>query len=154
MLGILRFENTLLVVLLATVMTKLMRPFQDRRVLSLGMLLFALGFTVLGCSNSPWILIAAMLVGTVGEVMYIPVKQALLGDLVPDDARGSYLAVNNFAGMFGMMISSISVTLSGWLNPWMMSAMFLAFGLTSVAMVRSIFPQVEQRRFGIEGISA
>lgn len=154
MLGILRFENTLLVVLLATVLTKSLKRFADRRVLSVGMGMFTLGFAVLGFSESPWLLVAAMLVGTVGEVMYIPVKQAILGDLVPAEARGSYMAVNNFGGMAGMMLASVSVTASGFLNPWMMSGMFLAFGLTSIVLMRRVLPRVERRRMGKEGIVA
>src|SRR5205085_2408800 len=77
-LGILRAENTLLVVVLALLVLRLLKRIGDRFRLYVGITLFTLGTMAMGVGNTPWILLGAMLVLTVGEILNVPVQQAML----------------------------------------------------------------------------
>lgn len=146
MLGFLRAENTLLVVLAAVLVTRLMKRFADKKVMIFGIFIFTIGYFVLGVSNAPWILLAAMFVVTIGELMWVPIKQAYLGDIAPSDARSSYMAVNSLTGSGAMIIGAVFISLGGWVSSWVMGSMFLILGFSSILMLVKILPDLHSRR--------
>lgn len=146
MFGQLKLENTLLVVLLAPFVAKWTARLANNRLLLGGVLLSTAGFAVLSVSITPWLLMLAMLVVTVGELMYVPVRQAMLGDLAPEHARSTYMAMYNFSFIGGMQLSAIGVTVSGFLGTWMMCGVFVLLGAGGMlAYVKSI-GAIEQRK--------
>lgn len=146
MLGILRTENTLLVVLFATVITVIMKRYHDRNVLAWGIFFFTLGYMVLGFSCQPWILLLAMLVLSIGELMYIPIKQAILGDIPPSHLRSSYMAINGMSQYIAMIVGAVGITLGSFLSSLMMSLLFAVMGLGGIVLLRSVLREITQRR--------
>lgn len=148
MIGLLRAENTILVVVLALFSAVLFRGVSDRTGLYLGTALFAGGYAVLAVSTSGWVLMAAGLVFTVGELMSVPVKQALLANLVPDHSRTRYMAVYNLNIRVAQGLAAGCVTLGAVLPAWGMAALYLVLGAVIVWQYRFVLagrPAAEQQ---------
>lgn len=137
-LGILRTENTLLVVLFATAVTLLMSRYSRRLALFGGLFLYTLGYSVIGFSNQPLLLVFAMLIATIGELMNTPIKQAMLGDLAPDHARSSYLAASGLIYQLANLMASLGISLGAIVPSYGMSFLYLCMGLTSMFLFRAL----------------
>ncbi|MFD0697054.1 MFS transporter [Paenibacillus sp. GCM10027628] len=150
MLGFIRTENTVLVVVLSVIMGVIMRRFSDSKVLFIGYACYILGYSYLAYSNQPWLLILAMFIATVGELMYVPIKQAYLGDLAPDHARSSYMALNGMVYKGAMLLGGGGVILGGYLSSWMMASLIALCGFVGMIMFYSILARLEARRAGTQ----
>jgi MFS transporter, DHA1 family, multidrug resistance protein B len=130
MLGFLKTENTMLVVLLSTVVLFLFKKWKDRWTLVTGMFIFSVSFSALAFTNSIFLLFIIIFVGTIGELMYVPVKQAMIGDLAPSNARSTYMAFYSLTFYGAMIIASLLIIVGEWISPVMMGGILLALGLT------------------------
>lgn len=138
MLGLLRAENTVLVVLLALFSRRLFRRLPDRFALYFGVALFVGGYLVLAVSNTGWLLMVAGFVYTVGELMNVPVKQALLADMVPDTARTRYLAAYNLNIRFAQIVAALFITIGSVVPPYGMAVLYAVIGVAIVMQYRSV----------------
>ncbi len=59
MLSWISAENTILVVLCSALLIKMLKSFNDLKTLYVGLFIYTIGFTILGTSNSLWILLIA-----------------------------------------------------------------------------------------------
>ncbi|WP_040949982.1 MDR family MFS transporter [Gorillibacterium massiliense] len=144
--GLLRTENTIMVVLLTFIVTKLLARFNDKRVMFTGFALYITGYGVLAYSNQLGVLLISMFVATCGEVMYVPVKQAYLGIIARSDARSSYMAVNTFSFRGAMILSSFALILGGWLSSLTMAIGIFACGALGVLLLMRILPVLDKRK--------
>jgi DHA1 family multidrug resistance protein B-like MFS transporter len=138
MLGFLRTENTLAVVLLSLFVGRLLRNKSDTRTMLAAMALNVAGYSCIACGNQPALLVLAMLLATVGELVYVPLKQALLVGLVPDHARSSYMAVNGMTNRAAQMVSGLNVVLGGFLPSGAMAVVLLATGFAGIALLAPV----------------
>ncbi|MEV5741090.1 MFS transporter [Microbispora rosea] len=138
MLGILRAENTVLVVALALVAHLVLRRVPDRVRMYAGAGLFTAGYMVLAVSDTGWVLLVAALVLTVGELMDVPVRQALLADMVPAASRTRYMAVYNLNIRVALVVASLCITVGSVLPPWGMAALYGVFGLVIIWQYHAI----------------
>ncbi|TQS18857.1 MFS transporter [Microbispora hainanensis] len=138
MLGILRAENTVLVVALALVAHVVLRRVPDRVRMYAGAGLFTAGYMVLAVSDTGWVLLVAALVLTVGELMDVPVRQALLADMVPAASRTRYMAVYNLNIRVALVVASLCITVGSVLPPWGMAALYGVFGLVIIWQYHAI----------------
>jgi DHA1 family multidrug resistance protein B-like MFS transporter len=120
--------------------------FRDGVVLIAGCSMFVIGYSVISYSNNIWVLFLFMVLATIGEVTRVPVQQAYLASLPPDDARSSYMALNGLTYNGAMLISSLFVTLSAFLPTIWMSFLTLAVGMTGVGILVKILPQLDSRK--------
>ncbi len=148
MLGFMRTENTVLVVVLSVFMGILMRRFSDRRVLFIGYACYIAGYSYLAYSNQPGLLLLSMLIATVGELMYVPIKQAYLGNLAPDHARSSYMALYGMVYRGATFLAGLGVILGGMLSSWLMASLIAISGVIGMAMFYTILAQLEERKNG------
>ncbi|WP_171630713.1 MDR family MFS transporter [Paenibacillus plantarum] len=148
MLGFIRTENTVLVVVLSVFMGILMRRFSDRRVLFIGYACYIAGYSYLAYSNQPGLLLLSMLIATVGELMYVPIKQAYLGNLAPDHARSSYMALYGMVYRGATFLGGLGVILGGMLSSWLMASLIAFSGVIGMVMFYSILAQLEERKNG------
>lgn len=137
-LGILRAENTLLVVVLAFVVHRLLRQVRDAPRLYAGVILFTGGYMVLAVTGSGWAMLIAMLVLTVGELLNVPVQQTMLADLVPEQSRTKYMAVFNLNVRLALLIASLCMTLGAVVSRWGMAALYAVFGVVIVLRYRTV----------------
>jgi DHA1 family multidrug resistance protein B-like MFS transporter len=136
MLGVLKAVNTILVVAFALVVNTLLKRMPDRARLYAGITLYAGGFAVLAVTDDAWLLLVAVVVLTVGELMNLPVQQALLAELAPDDGRPRYLAAYYLHIRFGQIVNSILISLSAVLSTRGMAGIYLLFGLVIILQYR------------------
>jgi MFS family permease len=66
-------------------------------LMAAGTALYAIGFAMYGFVTSFVLFLLAMVVITVGEMILIPVAQALVAQLAPEDKRGRYMAMYGFS---------------------------------------------------------
>lgn len=144
-LGVLRAENTLLVVVLAMVSERLTRGLADRPRVYLGVALFTAGTAVLALGTDLVVLVVAALVLTAGELLHIPVLQAMLADLVPERARTRYLAVFKLDIQGGLLISAAGISAGAVLPPAGMAA---GFCVLAALMLTSYRPLLARRATG------
>lgn len=149
MLGFLRTENTILVVLLSSVVLFLFKKCSERWTLVTGMLIFSICFSVFASSNNVLFLFIAMFIGTIGELMYIPIKQAMIGELAPSNARSTYMAFNSLTMYGAMIISSLLIIIGEWIRPIYMSGLLLILGLTGTFLyyiiTKSLYAKISEQ---------
>jgi len=140
MLGILRTENTLLVVLGGLFVTAWLRRFRKSHLLFVGISLFTAGTMVIGMTNTSWLLLVSMFVLTMGELMYSPIKQTILADLAPAHARSTYIAMNHLAEYGAMMLAAACISLGSLISSAMMAILYLIGGVISIWAMGKISP--------------
>jgi DHA1 family multidrug resistance protein B-like MFS transporter len=146
MVGFLQTENTLLVVLFASMAMAVAQRLSDGAVLALGIGMNAAGYAVLCFATSPWMLGAAMLVATLGEVLRVPVTQAYMGDLAPAHSRSSYLAVMAMSFGVSRVLASFGIVLGAHVSPWTMSVVTLGLGFAGYLGYTRVMTVAHARR--------
>jgi len=145
MLGVLKAVNTITVVLLALFINTLLRRMTDRIRLYTGVTLYAGGFAVLAVTNDAWLLLTACLVLTIGELMDIPVRQALLAELAPEEGRPRYMAAYYLHIRFSQVVSSVLITLSAVLSTQGLAGIYLLLGVVIILQYRVILARRASR---------
>ena len=146
MLGFLQTENTVLVVLLAALAARWIKRFPEKWVLFFAITLNVTGYSVMTFTNMPMVLFIVMLLATIGEVAGVPVRQAYLGDITPDHARSSYVAVNGMAFGLSRVLSSGGVALSALVPAWGMGVVSFGVGMLGLFFYFAVIPEVHARR--------
>lgn len=108
----------------------------------IGVILYTLGFTIVGFSNSVWLLLLSMLGATVGELMFTPIRQAYLAGIVKDHARSSYLAVNGLLGQFAGAFGAIGISLGAVLHSSYMAMIIFVMGMTGLLLTHYVFQRL------------
>jgi DHA1 family multidrug resistance protein B-like MFS transporter len=146
MIGTLRTENTLIVVLLGAAARVLFSRMKDTVTLYMGLLIYVIGYSFIAYFDNAWFLVIAMLAATVGEVMNVPVMQAFLGDIPPKHARSTYMAVYGLSYQGAWMIASIAVMFGQWFPPAVMASLIFACGAAGIVQLFVITGKLRQRR--------
>ncbi|KYG29576.1 MFS transporter [Alkalihalobacillus trypoxylicola] len=153
LLGILKTENTIIIVCFTLLLMKIIKSWNERFTLMTGLFLFFVGYSVISFSTSPLLLLIAMLIASIGEMMYIPIQQTILANIVPDYARSTYMALYSIAVMGGVSVAGVFLMMSNWFSPviltiiisWIgMTSLFLFFQLTS----KKAFLKAEHKAVG------
>lgn len=105
--GLLMSLNASLVVLAQFSVTRWTKQRSPLPMMALGALFYAVGFTMFGLVAAYPLFALAMLVVTVGEMIVIPVAQALVALFSPERMRGRYMA-----------LFSVSWALPSMVGPW------------------------------------
>ncbi|GGJ66899.1 MDR family MFS transporter [Deinococcus aquiradiocola] len=134
--GVLTAVNTLLIVAFTAPVTAWIAARAPRPTMQAGFVLFAAGFAVLACRTELWVLLLGSVVLTVGELLYVPTRQALLADLVPEDRRGAYLAVNGQVFTLAKWVATLGLPLGAVWGASGMAALTFALGLLGVLFSR------------------
>ena len=88
--------NAAMVVLFQFSITRWIAKYRPLLVMTVGMLLYAIGFGMYGFVSTYILFMVAMVIITIGEMMTAPTSQALVAQLAPEDMRGRYMAVFGF----------------------------------------------------------
>ncbi|WDL98310.1 MFS transporter [Alicyclobacillus sp. ALC3] len=150
LLGWVRTENTILVVLLATAAVRFTRGRSERWALWLGLGLQTAGYTVITYTSTPFVALIAMAFATVGEVTNAPIRQSYLGDLAPERARSAYVAVNGMTFQGTQLLTSLGVALGAVVPSWGMAVICLVLGTGGILLYQSIVPSITSRRLAVE----
>jgi predicted MFS family arabinose efflux permease len=146
--GALMSVNTVMIIFLEVPLTLSIAHWHSRRALSLGSLLFAIGFGALAIVNGIWSVGVTIAIWTVGEMILFPGASAYMAEIAPAEKRGAY------NGLY-LMTFSIAFAVAPWLGTEVLerfggttlwTASFIG-GCVSAAMMlllRSGQPQVEE----------
>ena len=88
--------NAGMVVLFQFAITRWIARYRPLIIMTVGTLLYAIGFGMYGFVSAYVSFMAAMVIITIGEMMTVPTSQALVAQLAPEDMRGRYMAVFGF----------------------------------------------------------
>lgn len=149
MIGYLRTENTLLVVVLSLFIGRLLKR-SDGKAMLIAIALNIVGYVYIAFGNQPSLLIASMFVATVGEVLYLPIMQALLANLVPDSYRSAYMAINGMGYQVSTMIAGLNVIVGGFFSSWVMAGLFGLTGVAAMLILTAIMPKLEGRKLPMQ----
>jgi MFS transporter, DHA1 family, multidrug resistance protein B len=145
LIGFLRVESTILVVTLSLVTAGLLKRYQDRSLMLVGGFCYGFGYIVISYSSIPLVLFIAMFIATVGELAHIPAKQAYVASLVPDDSRGTYMAVYGLSFQLSGMVAALFVMASSVLTARVFTSIFIMMVSTSLVIYFVLF-QMEQEK--------
>lgn len=95
--GFLLSINAAMVVFLQFSFSRRFRQYPPMLVMALGVFLYSIGFSMYGFASTFSFFILAMVIITIGEMMIMPVSQALIASFAPEEMRGRYMAVGGFA---------------------------------------------------------
>lgn len=144
-MSVLTAVNTLLIVALTAPVATWLKGKEERPLMHVGFGLFAVGFAVMAFSTSLPVLLLGTLVLSLGELLYVPTRQAALAELVPEDRRGAYLAVHGQVFTVSKWIAALGVPLGGVIGGVGMAGITLALGLGGMLLtewaLRSRLPQ-------------
>ncbi|MCP8967930.1 MDR family MFS transporter [Ectobacillus ponti] len=136
MLSWITTENTMLIVCFTVLMNRWMERFPDQKVLYIGIAMQACAFAVHGSANLWMLLLFAGLFQTAGEMMYVPVRQSILADIVDEDSRGSYMAVNGLVFQTAKMVGTLGLTVGALIGSYGMSLLYLLLGMISILLFK------------------
>ena len=130
--GYLLSLNALMVVVMQFWITRRIRGSPQFLMLALGAVLVGIGFGLYGLVAAYGWFMLAMAILTVGEMIMVPVGQALVARMSPEDMRGRYMAVFGYswtvAGIVGPLMAG--VFLDSGHSTWLWYAC-LALGLAA-----------------------
>jgi MFS family permease len=92
--------NAAMVVFLQMAFTRATAKWKPMLAIALGNFLYVIGFTMYGFVNSYFWYITAMVIITIGEMIYAPVEQVLTAAFAPEHMRGRYMAFHGFSWIF------------------------------------------------------
>jgi len=136
LLSLLTVENTLIIVLFTALITKWLKSKSEQTIMYLGFLLFGLGYSVLAFTTNSVILFVAVIVLSIGELLYVPTRQSLLADIVDDSRRGAYMAFNGFVFQIGKIVGVLGIMAGEILNGFEMGILFFLFALFGIVFTR------------------
>jgi len=85
--------NAGIVVLFQFWVTRRIKKFAPMLMMAVGTGFYLVGFTLYGFVSAYILFVAAMVLITIGEMIVVPVGQALVARFAPEDMRGRYMAV-------------------------------------------------------------
>lgn len=124
--------NTFLVVLLTAPIAKWLMGKNVLKTFKLGVALFAFGFALLAFSLDFWTVLLASFILSIGELLYVPTRQAQLAQLIDEKNRGAYLAVNGTIFQLGKLVAAALLVISPYLKATGMLVVILSLGLAAI----------------------
>lgn len=131
MLSIITVINMLFIVLFTPLVTKKVEKYKEIKMY-IGFFLFTVGYTICSFSNNIVILLLATITFSIGELIYVPIRQSILSEIVNENSRGAYMAFNSLVFQIGKLIASSCLLISPYINKYMMGLIVLIFGLSSI----------------------
>ena len=105
--GLILSLNAGMVVLLQMFFTRVIADWKPMIAIAIGNILYVIGFTMYGfVTTFLWFLIAMVII-TVGEMIYSPKGQMVTANLAPEHMRGRYMAISNFAWILPIAIGPL-----------------------------------------------
>ncbi|MDO9546073.1 MAG: MFS transporter [Pelolinea sp.] len=103
--------NAGMVVFLQIFITRVTAKWKAMLAIVLGNLLYVVGFTMYGIFDSYVMFIIAMVIITIGEMIYSPKEQMIAVNIAPEDMRGRYMAVHSFSWIIPIAIGPLGAGL-------------------------------------------
>jgi len=129
--------NAVLVLLLQFWVTRRAERFPPMLMMAFGSVLYGIGFGLYGVVRTYAAFLLAMAVATFGEMITVPLSNALVADLAPADMRGRYNAVFGISWTIPFMIGPYlgGLVLDNYNPDWLWYACGIIGGLAALGFV-------------------
>ncbi len=135
--GVVFTVNTVLIILVEVPLTNMLNHWSDRKMLSTGALLCAIGFGSMAFIKDIYGLIFTIIIWTFGEMIFFPSSSAYMSEISPENRRGEYMGayqtVFNLAFAFGPWFGTAVMSSFGSSTLWI-----AAFILGSIASIMTL----------------
>ena len=106
--GVIMATNGLMVVFFQFAVTKVTERYTETYVMAAGAFFTGLGALAATLSNNFWLFLLAMIILTIGELIWAPTSIAFVAKVAPIDMRGRYMGVYGVAGGIAWGIGPIT----------------------------------------------
>jgi MFS family permease len=103
--------NAIMVVVLQISFSRLIAKWKPMVAIALGNVLYVIGFTMFGFVDTYAMFLVAMVIITIGEMIYAPMEQAIVADFAPEHMRGRYMAIRSFAWIIPVAVGPLGAGL-------------------------------------------
>ena len=103
--------NAGMVVVLQVLFTRMTAKWRPMVAIMIGNLLYVAGFTMYGIFSTYLMYVVAMIIITIGEMIYAPKEQMVVANLAPEHMRGRYMAIGNFSWILPISIGPLGAGL-------------------------------------------
>jgi MFS family permease len=103
--------NAGMVVVLQLLFTRMTAKLRPMVAIMIGNILYVVGFTMYGIFNTYLMFVVAMIIITIGEMIYAPKEQMVFANIAPDNMRGRYMAIGNFSWILPISIGPLGAGL-------------------------------------------
>ncbi|GAA2435020.1 MFS transporter [Actinomadura vinacea] len=138
MVGVLRGENTLLIVLLALFAERFLKRLREGPRLYGGIAAYTAGYVLLGVGSDVSLLLFGMLIATLGELLYVGVEQARLADSIPEASRTRHIAVYNLHVRAALVVGTLTWSATNVLPGWFVPALYTCLGVGAAFLYRAV----------------
>ncbi len=97
--GFLLTTSAITVILLQFWTTRRIKHAPPFLLMAFGTLFYMVGFSMFGFVSAYWMFVSAIIVITIGEMIIMPISQALAANFAPEAMRGRYMAVFSLTWM-------------------------------------------------------
>jgi MFS family permease len=136
--GMLFTINTLMIVFMEVPLNMATSHWPHHRALALGAFLFAVGSGAFAVAGGPAVIIAGIVIWTVGEMMLFPQAAAYVAEIAPPHRRGEYMGsyslAFSIAFAFAPWAGTTGLTVFGPLTLWI--AVFIVGIVSGLIMLR------------------
>lgn len=108
--GYLMSMNAAIVVIMQYGIGRIVRKYPPMLMMLLASALYGIGYTMFGFVNIYALFMVAMAIITIGEMVHVPIAQALVAYFAPEDMRGRYMAA---AGLSWELPNTVAALLAG-----------------------------------------
>ncbi len=108
--GFLLTSSAVVVIIFQFSITRAIKTKPPFLMMALGSLIYMVGFGMFGFVGAYLLFVAAIVIVTIGEMIVMPVSQALAANFAPEDKRGRYMAVY---GLLWQLPATIGPTAAG-----------------------------------------
>ena len=103
--------NAAMVVLMQLFFTRITSKWKPMLAIAFGNFLYVIGFTMYGFVNTYFMFLVAMVIITIGEMIYAPKEQTLVANFAPVHMRGRYMAIRGFSWIIPTAIGPLGAGL-------------------------------------------
>jgi MFS family permease len=146
--GLIMAVNALMVVFFQFAVTRITEKYPDTYIMAAGAFFTGLGALAAIFSNNFWLFLLAMIIMTIGELIWAPTSIAFVAKVAPIDMRGRYMGVY---GIVGGVAWGIGPILSGYfydnvspVSIWHLSLAQALVGTLAFMLVGRMAPAARQ----------
>jgi len=102
--GFLLTSSAITVVICQFWVSRRVKDYPPMLMMALGATFYLIGFSMFGFVAAYWLFVSAIVLITIGEMVIMPVSQALAANFAPEDMRGRYMAIFSMVWAIPAMI--------------------------------------------------
>ncbi|MCD6355901.1 MAG: MFS transporter [Anaerolineaceae bacterium] len=100
--------NAGMVVVFQVFFTRATAKWKPMLAIAFGNLLYVIGFTMYGIFDTYAMFLIAMIIITIGEMIYAPKEQMIVANIAPAHMRGRYMAVRNYSWIIPIAVGPLA----------------------------------------------